>query len=69
MVSSTKQQKPAPLLTKNDIAERLQVSPSTVYRMVRLKKMPQPLMVGESMRWQADVIDDWIYRGCPKVKG
>jgi excisionase family DNA binding protein len=46
-----------PLLTVNDVAACLRVTPRTVARMVRRGELPRPLKLGGSIRWQPEAIE------------
>ena len=45
------------LQTLTDIADRLQVSVRTVYR---LPGFPAPIRMGRLVRWRAEDVDAWI---------
>lgn len=61
----TKQQ--PKLLTKKELAEMLQLSQRTVYRMVMEKRLPQPIKLGVSVRWRQETIQEWIESDCQPV--
>lgn len=56
------------LLTVEDVAERLSVSPRHVYRMADAGRIPRPLKIGAAVRWNPDAIDEWIAGGCKPVR-
>lgn len=56
------------LLTKEQIAAKLQLSTRTVYRMFQEGLMPAPIKLGGSIRWRSDVIDAWIENDCQLVQ-
>jgi predicted DNA-binding transcriptional regulator AlpA len=31
-------------------------------------KLPAPIRIGSSVRWNADIIDEWIRNGCPACR-
>ena len=37
----------------------------TIRRWSRDGRMPPPVKIGKSVRWDADVIREWIKQGCP----
>ena len=45
------------LQTLTDIADRLQVSVRTVYR---LPNFPAPIRIGRLVRWREEEVDAWI---------
>jgi predicted DNA-binding transcriptional regulator AlpA len=54
----------------NDIAGRCKCSIRHVWRMRDAGILPQPIKLGSLVRWNAELIDDWIRRGCsPCRKG
>lgn len=53
--------------TVNDVADVLSVSDRHVYRLADAGKMPQPNKLGGAVRWDMQVIEDWIAAGCPNV--
>lgn len=50
----------SPLLTVQEVAARLRVSTDTVYRLVRLGRLPKQVKLLRSSRWRASDIDDYI---------
>lgn len=57
-----------PLLTIEQVAERLAVSPRSVRRLADSGKGPRPLRVGALLRWSAEAVEDWIAQGCPDLR-
>ena len=53
------------LLTAPQIAELLQLSTRTVWRLRSAGKLPNPVEIGGSVRWNRDEIQRWITAGCP----
>jgi len=53
------------LLTTDEVAALLRVSPRHVSRLSAVGAMPQPLHLGTAVRWDRVAIEDWIARGCP----
>ena len=49
------------LLTRQEVQQKCRLGRSTIYRMMRLGKFPEPLLVGErAVRWRASEIDDFL---------
>ncbi len=48
------------LLTVNQLAETLQVSVRTVWRLVSMDQLPKPIYIGRLARWKAKSIRNWI---------
>lgn len=55
------------LLTVHDVAEMLNCSARTVYRLNDAGRMPQPVRLRALVRWSRDAMERWIAAGCPKV--
>ena len=47
------------LLTVDDVAQRLQVNPTTVYRLVRQGRLPG-FKVGDQWRFSQEMLDGWM---------
>ena len=56
------------LLTVNDVAAMLAVSPRHVYRSCDAGRLPRPVRLGAAVRWRADELRLWIADGCPPVR-
>jgi excisionase family DNA binding protein len=56
------------LLDVKAVAALLNCSQRTVYRLADGGKMPAPLHLGALVRWQREVIAQWIKDGCPAVR-
>ena len=56
------------LLTVRDVAEMLNCSPRTVYRLSDSGRMPKPAKLGSLVRWPRQLIERWIEEGCPKAE-
>lgn len=55
-----------PLLVKAaQIAELMQISPRSLWRLRSGGKIPEPLRIGGAVRWRLDDIKIWIAAGCP----
>lgn len=59
---------PAKLLDVNQVGELLNCSPRHIYRLSDAGRMPKPLRLGSLVRWNRDVINDWIASGCPDCR-
>jgi prophage regulatory protein len=59
---------PSVLISAATLAERLDVSVRTVWRLLNSRKLPHPIKVGGSVRWRASDIADWIRQGCPEQR-
>jgi len=53
------------LLSAETLAEQLELSVRTVWRLRSSGKLPKPIKVGGSVRWRSEEIDNWIAAGCP----
>lgn len=53
------------LLTKKQVADKLQVCPRQVSRLRNKGELPDPVRLGTSVRWPAKELDSWIMAGCP----
>ena len=54
------------LLTSDDIAARLRVSPHTVRRYQREGVLPRGMRIGGVYRWPSEKIDAWLAAGAPQ---
>ena len=55
-----RRERPTRLLTRKDLADRLQISPRTLSRMVSDQRLPRPILIGRSVRWSETEIESWI---------
>jgi predicted DNA-binding transcriptional regulator AlpA len=57
-----------PLLTKRQLAERLQVSQRTVDRWLTEDRLPDGLkvVIHGTVRFRSDIAQEWIAAGCPR---
>ena len=62
---STTEVRPAALLTANDLAAALRLSPRAIWRDLASGRIPSPLKIGRATRWRGAEITDWINAGCP----
>ena len=58
-------QRPVTMLTVNQLAEILNCSPRTVYRLSDRGRIPSQVRLGGLVRWLRPTIDRWIAEGCP----
>ncbi len=56
------------LLSATNLADLLQVSKRTLWRLRSAGKLPRPVQLGGSVRWNADEIRQWIAAGCPNLQ-
>ncbi|QEG37724.1 helix-turn-helix transcriptional regulator [Bythopirellula goksoeyrii] len=55
------------LIAAEELAEMLDVSTRTVWRLLSTGQLVQPLRIGGSVRWRIDEVQEWINNGCPVV--
>jgi excisionase family DNA binding protein len=55
------------LIAADELAELLNVSTRTVWRLLSTGRMVQPVRIGGSVRWRLNEVRDWISKGCPVV--
>lgn len=66
--TATETQTKIALLTKEEVAKKLQLSVRTIYRMAQGGEMPAPVKIGKHVvRWRSDVLDDWMANDCARV--
>ena len=53
------------LISGEQVAERLDISKRTVWRLDDAGKLPAPIRIGGSVRWSSDEITRWIKARCP----
>ena len=56
------------LITAEELAGLLNLSKRTLWRMRSAGSMPQPVKLGNSVRWVRVEILNWLKAGCPKSK-
>ena len=54
----------SPLMTVNQLAELLQVSTRTIWRMRSSGQLPSPVHVGGNVRWRSVDLENWLASGC-----
>jgi excisionase family DNA binding protein len=57
---------PGQLISVDRVAELLECSPRTVYRLADCGRLPRPRKVGSLVRWSVGEISGWVEEGCPK---
>lgn len=53
------------LINAEQVANILNISERTLWRLVSGGKVPQPVRIGRSARWRFQEINSWIESGCP----
>ena len=53
------------LITASQLADLLNISERTLYRLKSSGQLPRPIHLGGSVRWRLTDIRDWIDKGCP----
>ena len=53
------------LITADQVAAMLQVSVRSVWRLRSSGKLPKPVEVGGSVRWNNEQMRKWVSEGCP----
>ena len=57
------------LLRRAEIEQRVGLSRSSLYRLMRSGQFPKPVQIGErAVRWLESEINDWL-ASCPRAKG
>ncbi len=56
------------LLDVEAVADLLQCSTRTVYRLADGGKMPSPMKLGALVRWSKASIESWIAGGCKPIR-
>lgn len=55
------------LLTVKQLAELLQLSTRSIWRLRSTARLPKPVEIGGSVRWKSDEVRRWIDAGCPAI--
>lgn len=53
------------LLTAQQVADLLQISPRTLWRYVSSSQIIRPVKIGGATRWRRVAVQQWIDAGCP----
>jgi excisionase family DNA binding protein len=57
------------LLTIEEVADQLQVTPRTIERWIVSREIPPPIRIGRRVRrWKVDELQEWIDGGCPALQ-
>jgi len=59
------QEESAMLVSAEKLAELLDISTRTLWRLRAAGKLPAPVRLGGSVRWRIDEVLAWIEKGCP----
>lgn len=59
---------PACLMDADDLGAFLKCSVRHIYRLCDAGKMPGPVRLGHLVRWNREIIADWVSKGCPPVR-
>jgi len=60
--------KPA-LISAGELADLLQISTRTLWRLRSAGKLVEPIKLGGSTRWRLEEVRQWIAAGCPIPEG
>ena len=55
------------LLTVNEVARLLNVSPRHVHMLRATQQLPPPVRLGRSVRWRRAELEAWVAAGCPAL--
>jgi prophage regulatory protein len=55
------------LLTAEQVAHLIQISPRTLWRLVSSKQIVGPMKIGGATRWPRSAVEQWIAAGCPAM--
>lgn len=53
------------MITARQLAVILRVSKRQVWRMLSARRVPQPIRIGNVVRWRMAEIEQWVADGCP----
>ena len=53
------------LVDVKELSRTLAVSPRHVWRLDVAEKLPRPVRIGNSVRWNLEDIQKWVSLGCP----
>ncbi len=56
------------LLDVRQVSLALGLSDRSIRRMVRSGLVPRPVKLGQGIRWQSTVLDQWMRGGCKPVE-
>ena len=66
-IMTSKPAMPCELITANQLADLLNLSERTLYRLKSTGAIPKPISLGGSVRWSLTEIRIWIEQGCPRT--
>lgn len=56
------------LVGLREVAEHFEVTPRGIQKWVNRGEFPKPMRVGRRLlRWDVEVLNQWIEAGCPKI--
>jgi excisionase family DNA binding protein len=55
------------LIPVREVARMLGISPRSVWRLHRTRKLIAPVKIGGSVRWRRDELQRWVNAGCPAL--
>ena len=55
------------LISAEQLAELLHVSKRTLWRLRSRGRLPEPVLLGSSVRWRSAEIESWVLAGCPTL--
>ena len=53
------------LLTAKNLGQLLALSKRQISRLNSCGKLPKPLKIGGSIRWDCRTVEEWVLLGCP----
>ena len=53
------------LITATDLAQMMQISVRTLWRLVSAGQVVEPIRIGGNTRWRLKEVEQWIVDGCP----
>ena len=53
------------LINAEELAQMLDISERTLWRLLSGHKLPEPVRIGRNTRWRLAEVTAWIERGCP----
>jgi prophage regulatory protein len=56
------------LISAEKLAQMLDISVRTLWRLRAAGRMPAPVRIGGSVRWRAQEVQAWIESGCPEER-
>jgi len=57
------------LITARKLAQLLEVSTRTLWRLRSAGRLPAPVRLGGAVRWRLDEVQEWIAGGCKEIGG